>query len=122
MGVRVAFVDDSVDLLLLYEINFQLDERFEVVGQEQTSTNVIDLSRRERPDVLCLDLYLESDDSLPLIKELKDTLPSMKVIVLSGSVRDDSTLGKALDAGADAFVDKMDWIDDLKPAILKLTA
>lgn len=122
MGVRVAFVDDSVDLLLLYEINFEHDERFDIVGQEQKSHKVIPLARRVRPDVLCLDLYLETDDSLPLIKEVKEATPETKVIVLSGSVRDDPVLGRALAAGADAYVDKMDWVDDLKDTILRLTA
>lgn len=122
MGVRVAFVDDSVDLLLLYEINFEDDERFDVVGREQSSDNVIDLARRVRPDVLCLDLYLESDDSLPLIRDVKEAAPETKVIVLSGSVRDDLVLGRALAAGADAYVDKLDWIDDLKSTILRLAA
>lgn len=122
MGVRVAFVDDSVDLLLLYEINFEDDERFDVVGREQSSDNVIDLARRVRPDVLCLDLYLESDDSLPLIRKVKEAVPETKVIVLSGSVRDDLVLGRALAAGADAYVDKMDWVDDLKSTILRLSA
>jgi DNA-binding NarL/FixJ family response regulator len=122
MGVRVAFVDDSVDLLLLYEINFEDDERFDVVGREKSADNVIDLTRRERPDVLCVDLYLDSDDSLPLIREVKETAPETKVIVLSGSVRDDLVLGRALAAGADAYVDKMDWVDDLKSTILRLSA
>jgi DNA-binding NarL/FixJ family response regulator len=122
MGVRVAFVDDSVDLLLLYEINFQDDKRFDIVGRERGSDDVVDLARRERPDVLCLDLYLETDDSLPLIRELKEAAPGTKVIVLSGSVRDDPVLGRALAAGADAYVDKMDWVDDLKSTILRLAA
>lgn len=122
MGVRVLFVDDSVDLLLLYEINFEHDERFDIVGQERRSDKVVRLAREERPDVLCLDLYLETDDSLPLIREVKEATPDTKVIVLSGSVRDDPVLGRALAAGADAYVDKMDWVDDLKSTILRLTA
>ena len=122
MGVRVLFVDDSADLLLLYEINFEHDERFDIVGQERRSDKVVHLAREEHPDVLCLDLYLETDDSLPLIREVKEATPDMKVIVLSGSVRDDPVLGRALAAGADAYVDKMDWVDDLKPTILRLTA
>ena len=122
MGVRVLFVDDSVDLLLLYEINFEHDERFDIVGQERRSDRVVRLALEERPDVLCLDLYLETDDSLPLIREVKEATPDTKVIVLSGSVRDDPVLGRALAAGADAYVDKMDWVDDLKSTILRLTA
>jgi DNA-binding NarL/FixJ family response regulator len=122
MAVRVAFVDDSPELLLLYEIDFEHDDRFELVGQTRESKGVVALARRERPDVLCLDLYLETDDSLPLIRKVKDETPDTKVIVLSGSVRDDPVLGYALDAGADAYVDKMAWIEELKPTILRLTA
>ena len=48
--------------------------------------------------------------------------PQDQVIVLSGSVRDDPVLGRALAAGADAYVDKMDWVDDLKSTILRLAA
>ena len=122
MGVRVAFVDDSPDLLLLYQINFEGDERFEIVGREQESGHVVDLARAERPDVVCLDLYLEAADSLPLIREVKDVVPGTKVIVLSGSVRDELVLGRALAAGADAYVDKLDWVDELKSTILRLAA
>lgn len=122
MGVRVAFVDDSVDLLLLYQINFEDDDRFEIVGQEQQSDHVVDLARAERPDVVCLDLYLETDNSLPLIRDVKNAAPETKVIVLSGSVRDDLVLERALAAGADAYVDKLDWVDELKETILRLAA
>lgn len=122
MGVRVAFVDDSVDLLLLYQINFEDDDRFEIVGQEQESHLVIDLARDQQPDVVCLDLYLETEDSLPLIRDVKSVAPETKVIVLSGSVRDDPVLERAMAAGADAYVDKLDWVEDLKETILKLAA
>lgn len=122
MGVRVAFVDDSVDLLLLYQINFEDDDRFEIVGQEQQPDHVVDLARAERPDVVCLDLYLETDNTLPLIRDVKSAAPDIKVIVLSGSVRDDLVLEQALAAGADAYVDKLDWVDELKDTILRLAA
>jgi DNA-binding NarL/FixJ family response regulator len=120
MAVSVAFVDDSAELLFLYELDFGDDDRFELVGQAQERGGVIDLTRDTHPDVLCLDLYLDDDDSLSLIKEVKQHAPDTKVIVLSGSVRDDPVLTYALDAGADAYVDKMEWVNLLKPTILTL--
>jgi DNA-binding NarL/FixJ family response regulator len=62
---------------------------------------------REHPDVaLCLlDLTLKNEDGLAAIQKIKETLPSVAVVVVSGA-DDSATIRGCIDAGAMSFIPK----------------
>jgi ActR/RegA family two-component response regulator len=64
----------------------------------------VDLAEALHPEVVVLDLRLESESGLEAIPELKSVSPESRIVVYSGS---ESMKGPARRAGADAVLDKV---------------
>jgi DNA-binding NarL/FixJ family response regulator len=74
------------------------------------------LAQKHRPDVAVIDLMLENDDGLRLVRDLRHDLPSARIVVLS--MLDENVYApKALQAGARAFVSKRSGIDGVIAAV-----
>ncbi len=56
-------------------------------------------------DAMLLDLQLGDQNGLQLLKEVKENLPAIKVVVLTNHSTDDNRT-QAMRAGADGFLDK----------------
>ena len=85
----------------------------EVVGEADTVEELLAGVRAAQPDLLLLHWRLDEEMS-ELLSTLKQVCPGLRVIVLS--VRQEACQ-PALDAGAEAFVCKMDPPDKLLAAI-----
>src|SRR4051794_6971619 len=118
-AVRVAVVDDDVDVRDLLALLFDLDDRFLVVGIAETGTEGIELVRRVVPDVVVGDLELPEVDGLTLIDEVRALALDVRVVVFS-AFPDPFTLVEVLRHGADAYLDKATAWSDLLPAIAGL--
>ncbi len=85
----------------------QQDPAFEVCGEADHAVAARDLGVRLRPDAAIVDLMLQNDDGLKLVRELRQDHPRMKIIVLS--MLDAAVYQpKAMQAGANQFVSKLD--------------
>ncbi len=73
---------------------------------------IIDVS----PDAMILDLQLGNDNGLTLLKNIKQNMPEIKVVVLTNHSTDANRL-QALRAGADNFLDKSTDFEQI-PCIL----
>lgn len=104
-AVRVVIADDSADPRLLLTVQLALQRGFELVGEAATGLEAIDVVARTQPDVVLLDLAMPGMSGLDAIPDLREVAPRTRIIVLSGFSRDH--LGdRALEAGADAYVEK----------------
>jgi DNA-binding NarL/FixJ family response regulator len=88
----------------------------EVVGTAMRGDDLIDLMGRVEADLVLLDLAMPGYDGLECIERLRASHPHLMLVVVSGS-DDDSTVRKAMDAGALCFVGKSTDPDDLAGAI-----
>jgi two-component system response regulator RegA len=78
----LLIVDD--DHLLLSALERDLTARgYEVVAASSHERG-LEVARAERPDAALLDLYIGEDSGLELLRALKDELPELVVILLSG--------------------------------------
>lgn len=100
---RVLVVDDEPPLLRALVLN--LTHRGYEVATASTAAGALGQIRRLPPDLLILDLGLPDLDGLDIIRELRDRVPMLPVIVLSArsSSQDKVT---ALDLGAVDYVAK----------------
>lgn len=100
---RVLVVDDS------WYVQQLVAAALEPVGYEVLLTGTIQAAletyRRERPDVVLMDLVLPHSDGLCGIARLRELDPQARVVVLSG-LTDDAIRRTAREAGASAFLAK----------------
>jgi DNA-binding response OmpR family regulator len=109
---KIALVEDDADLYALLKYNLE-KEGFAFVGT-QTGRGVVELCRRERPDVILLDVMLPDSDGLDLCKSIRahPELAHIPVIFLTARASEtDRIVG--LELGANDYIVKPFFIREL---------
>jgi two-component system, NarL family, response regulator LiaR len=101
--IRVVIADDHpiVRQGLTVTINAQQDMR--VVGEASNGDEAVQRIRELRPDVTVMDLKMPVRDGLSAIKEVTETVPGARILVLT-SFSDDDNVFAAIKAGAVGFL------------------
>jgi len=100
----IFFVDDEELVLewLHNTINWE-ELGIHVAGQSSNSTEALERIKECKPNILITDIYMPGINGIQMIKQLKEILPSMKVIVLSGYA-DFQYAQQALQYGAEDYL------------------
>lgn len=109
---KIALVEDDADLFALVKYNLE-KEGFVVVGA-QTGKGVIELCRRERPDLVLLDIMLPDSDGLEICKAIRQhsELAHLPVIFLTARASEtDRIVG--LELGANDYIVKPFFVREL---------
>ncbi len=109
---KIALVEDDADLYALLKYNLE-KEGFVLVGT-QTGKGAIDLCRRERPDLILLDIMLPDSDGLDICKGIRahPELAHIPVIFLTARASEtDRIVG--LELGANDYIVKPFFIREL---------
>ncbi len=109
---KIALIEDDADLYALVKYNLEKDG-FSVIGA-QTGRGVIDLCRRERPDLILLDIMLPDSDGLEVCKAIRQhpELAHLPIIFLTARASEtDRIVG--LELGADDYIVKPFFIREL---------
>ncbi|MBM6590181.1 response regulator transcription factor [Brevibacterium sp. RIT 803] len=115
--ISVALVDDQEMVRMGFSLILDADEVITVVGQASDGVDAIELAKRERPDVILLDIRMPTLDGLAALPRLT---PISKVIMVT-TFDDDDYVDAALDGGASGFLLK-DAGPDLLLAAVKAAA
>lgn len=83
----------------------RLDSKFNVVELDRLAAVAPAVQAHGQPELICLDLKLPDTHGISGVRELKQQLPEVPLIVLSAAAADDYE-DLALEAGAEAFVTK----------------
>jgi len=103
--VRILLVDDHGMFREGVKLLLQRDARLEVIGEAGDPAKALELTARERPDIVLLDIDLAGHDGLDMIESLQASSPASDIIVLTG-IRDEGLQARALRSGAKGFVQK----------------
>ena len=109
---KIALIEDDADLYALVKYNLEKDG-FAVVGA-QTGRGVIELFRRERPDLILLDIMLPDSDGLEICKAVRQypELAHIPVIFLTARASEtDRIVG--LELGANDYIVKPFFVREL---------
>jgi DNA-binding response OmpR family regulator len=109
---KIALVEDDSDLFALLKYNLE-KEGFAFVGT-QTGKNVIEMCRRERPDLILLDIMLPDSDGLDICKGIRNhpELAHTPIIFLTARASEtDRIVG--LELGANDYIVKPFFIREL---------
>ncbi len=79
--------------------------RVEIVGEAADGESALDQVARHDPDVVLLDLEMPGMDGYVAARAIKARRPGVRVVILTVH-GGETARGRALAAGADAFVDK----------------
>ncbi|MDN5607091.1 MAG: response regulator [Brevibacterium aurantiacum] len=100
MVITVALVDDQEMVRMGFSLILDADESITVVGQASDGVDAIALAKRERPDVILLDIRMPKLDGLAALPRLT---PISKVIMVT-TFDDDDYVDAALAGGASGFL------------------
>lgn len=109
---KIALIEDDSDLYSLLKYNLE-KEGFALVGA-QTGKGAIELCRRERPDLILLDIMLPDSDGLDICKGIRShpELAHIPVIFLTARASEtDRIVG--LELGANDYIVKPFFIREL---------
>ena len=85
--IKVVLADDHPIVLMGVSELIERNERYEIVGQAQTSTELIEQLQRLRPDIVVTDYSMPGDetygDGVKLIEYLIRHFPEVKILVLT---------------------------------------
>lgn len=90
-----------------------VDDAIQVVGKGANGSEAIELAERLRPDVLLIDIRMPVMDGIQAIREIKQRMPHMRVVILTSYVYDGYVV-EGLMAGADGYL-----LKDASPAALR---
>ena len=102
--VRVVLVDDHALMRQGISTILSAQPDLEVVGQASSGEEALDVVRRTRPDVVCMDVEMPGMGGLEATRQLVgDPAVTAQVLMLTTFEREDYLLA-ALDAGASGFL------------------
>ena len=117
--VRIILVDDSELVRAAIKALISSKGDFSVVGEAGDKAQAADLIRRERPDVILLNIDLQSGDGLGMIPDLLVACETSRLAILTSS-RDPEVHRQAMSLGAIGVISKKDPPDLLTSAITRV--
>jgi DNA-binding NarL/FixJ family response regulator len=112
--IRVLLADDQALIRAGFRVLLEGAGDLQVVGEAADGTQAVELARRERADVVLMDIRMPGVDGLEATRRIDadDDLAGVKVIILTTFESDDYVF-QAIRAGASGFL-----VKDTEPADL----
>src|SRR3954451_10859560 len=119
-GISAVVVDDTPDIRMLLTMTLEMDGDITVVGEAGDGRAGVDLAVELQPDVVLIDLAMPVMDGLEALPLIRAACPRTRVVVLSG-FEADAMAQRALDAGADGYLQKGLPVSDILDYVRLLT-
>ncbi len=112
--IRVLLADDQALIRAGFHVLIDAADDLEVVGEAIDGAQAVDLARRERADVVLMDIRMPGVDGLEATRRIcaDEDLAGVKVIILT-TFESDEYVYRAIRAGASGFL-----VKDTEPANL----
>lgn len=114
--IKVLIADDQELIRWSLEIVLSTKEGIEVTGTAKDGREVIRCIRKEKPDVILMDVRMPEMDGVQCTEIIKENYPQIKIIILT-TFDDDEFVFSALKHGASGYLLKGISMDDLEEAI-----
>ena len=115
---RVLIVDDAAFMRMMIKDILQKNG-FEVVGEASNGIEAVNLYKKERPDVVTMDITMPDMDGIEAVKEIRIFDANAKVIMCS-AMGQQSMVMDAIKSGAKDFIVKPFQADRVLEAIRKV--
>jgi len=115
---RVVIIDDDRLLTDALALAWQREPDMEIVGVANTAAAGLDLTRRERPNVVLVDYNLPDMSGSDAIAQLREELPDVASVIMTIDPSDQAIMA-AIDAGANGFLPKTEGMSRVADAVRK---
>ena len=114
--IRIAVVDDHEIVRQGLRAALQVESDMEVIADVGTGDGAVSVARRDRPDVMLLDVRLQETDGPSVCARVQEVAPKTAVVMLT-SYGDNGMIVRSLAAGAKGYVLKDVELAQLKQMI-----
>jgi DNA-binding NarL/FixJ family response regulator len=104
-ATRIVVVDDHPLIREGVRALLSSIDGLEVVGEAADGDGAMEVVRRERPDVVLMDLHMPGTDGFAAIRRIATELPDVAVLVVT-MLDDDASIMEATRAGARGYIVK----------------
>jgi two-component system, chemotaxis family, chemotaxis protein CheY len=115
---RVLIVDDAAFMRMMIKDILEKNG-FQVIGEANNGLKAVELYKKERPDVVTMDITMPDMDGIEAVKAIKAFDPEAKVIMCS-AMGQQTMVMDAIRAGARDFIVKPFQPDRVLEAIKKV--
>ncbi|MEU9116121.1 response regulator transcription factor [Streptomyces sp. NPDC048483] len=119
--IKVLLAEDQGMMRGALALLLDLEEDMEVVAQVAAGDQIVPAALDARPDIALLDIELPGCSGLDAAADLRDQLPSCKVLIVTTFGRP-GYLRRAMEAGASGFLVKDGPVEELAAAIRRVLA
>ncbi len=119
MRPRIVIADDHQ--LIVEGLRRVLESEFEIVGVASNGIELLSQAERLAPDIVILDIVMPMLNGLEAARQLKKTLPEVKLVFLTQKL-DRDYIQAAFRAEASAYLLKQSLVSELVPALHEVMA
>lgn len=116
---KILIVDDAAFMRMMIKDILEKNG-FQVVGEANNGLKAVELYKKEKPDVVTMDITMPDMDGIEAVKEIKAFDPAAKIIMCS-AMGQQTMVMDAIKAGAKDFIVKPFQPDRVLEAIKKIT-
>lgn len=111
--IRIAIVEDMIDISEYFQMVLGKEADFEVVGVASNGLDGVELVKRTLPDIVLMDIQMEHQFAgIEATEKIKENYPDIKVIMLTVN-EDDEMIFRAFTAGASEYIVKSSSVADI---------
>src|SRR5437868_13786096 len=114
--IRILLADDHIVVRQGLRALLAAEEDIEIVGEADNGRQAVQLARKLQPDVAVIDIAMPVLNGLEATRQIAQSLPSTKVLILS-SYSDDDYVQQLTEAGAAGYLVKQTAANDLLKGI-----
>ena len=115
---RVLIVDDAAFMRMMIKDILEKNG-YDVVAEANNGIKAVEMYKREKPDIVTMDITMPDMDGIEAVKAIREFDPSAKIIMCS-AMGQQSMVMDAIRAGAKDFVVKPFQPDRVLEAISKI--
>ena len=115
---KILIVDDAAFMRMMVK-DILVKNGYEVIGEAKNGMEAIELYKKERPDVVTMDITMPVMDGIQAVKQIKAFDPTAKIIMCSAMGQQGMVMD-AIKAGARDFIVKPFQADRVLEAIKKV--
>ena len=112
---RIIIADDEAHIRMLIKTVFKTMQA-DVVAEAKNGQEAVDLYRKEKPDLLMLDINMPVKTGPEALSEIRNDYPQAFIIMLT-SVADMDTVQNCLEKGASSYILKDTPLNEMKRLI-----
>jgi two-component system, NarL family, response regulator LiaR len=119
-NIKIIIVDDHAVVREGQRALIETEPGMELIGEAVDGLAAVELLKSCKPDVILMDLLMPRMNGTEAIKEIKNIIPDVKILVLTSFAEDDKVYS-AVKAGALGYLLKDASPDELLSAIKKVS-